>query len=98
MVIEQPSFAVGGEVHPKKSKPPIRYDESQIQRLTLGHGIYELGCFESNFLAPQNIDDLQGCRFVPYTFSETIRHRWYQAGSKYWFPGFCFDSGPNLQP
>ena len=41
----------------------------------------------------------QGCRFVPYTFSETIRHRWYQARSKYW----CFtrlwrlDSGPNLQ-
>ena len=29
---------------------------------------------------------VQGCRFVPYTFSETIRHRWYQAGSKYW----CF--------
>ena len=28
----------------------------------------------------------QGCRFVPDTFSETIRHRWYQAGSKYW----CF--------
>ena len=25
-------------------------------------------------------------------------HRWYQAGSKYWFPGFGFDSGPNLQP
>ena len=22
-----------------------------------------------------------GCRFVPYTFSETIRHGWYQAGS-----------------
>ena len=34
----------------------------------------------------------QGCRFVPYTFSETIRHRWDQAGSKYWFPGFGFDS------
>ena len=29
---------------------------------------------------------VQGCRFVPYTFSETIRHRWYQAGCKYW----CF--------
>ena len=28
----------------------------------------------------------QGCRFGPYTFSDTIRHRWYQAGSKYWFP------------
>ncbi len=28
----------------------------------------------------------QGCRFVPYTFSETSRHRWYQKGSKYW----CF--------
>ena len=25
-------------------------------------------------------------------------HRWYQAGSKYWFPGFGFDSGPNLHP
>ena len=32
------------------------------------------------------------------TFSETIRHRWYQAGSKYWFLGFGFHSGPNLQP
>ena len=30
----------------------------------------------------------QGCRFVPYTFSETIRHRWYEAGSKDWLPGF----------
>ncbi len=31
----------------------------------------------------------QGCRFVPYTCSETIRHRWYQKGSKYWWnPGF----------
>ena len=28
----------------------------------------------------------QGCRFVPYTFSEI------------WFPGSGFDSGPNLQP
>ena len=28
----------------------------------------------------------QGCRFVPYTFLETSRHRWYnQAGSKYWW-------------
>ena len=27
----------------------------------------------------------QGCKFVPYTSSETIRHRWYQAGSKYWW-------------
>ena len=26
----------------------------------------------------------QGCRFVTYTSSETIHHRWYQAGSKYW--------------
>ena len=33
---------------------------------------------------------VQGCRFVPYTFSETIRHRWYlSAGSKYW----CFSPG-----
>ena len=28
---------------------------------------------------------LPGCRFVPYTFSETIRHRWYPSGSKYWW-------------
>ena len=34
----------------------------------------------SNFLVRE-----QGCRFVPYTFSETIHHRWYQAGSKYWW-------------
>ena len=27
---------------------------------------------------------LQGCRFVPYTSSETTRHRWYRAASKYW--------------
>ena len=32
------------------------------------------------------------------TSSETSRHRWYYYGSKYWFPGFGFDSGPNLQP
>ncbi len=31
-------------------------------------------------------------------FSETIRHRWCQAGSKYWFLGLGFDSGPNLKP
>ena len=32
---------------------------------------------------------------------QTIRHRWCFYGSKYWiywFPGFGFDSGPNLQP
>ncbi len=29
----------------------------------------------------------QGCRFVPSTFSETIRHRWYLwIYCKYWFP------------
>ena len=43
----------------------------------------------------------QGCRFVPYTCSETIRHRWYlpldlNIGVS---PGFgSFDPGPNLQP
>ena len=37
-------------------------------------------------------------QIVPYTFSKTSRHRWYQAGTKYWFPGFGFDSGPNVQP
>ena len=42
---------------------------------------------------------LQGCRFVPYTFSETISH-WsvptYILNIA--FHGFGFDSGPNLQP
>ena len=34
----------------------------------------------------KSLQKLQGCRFVPYTFSETRpRHRWYQAGSKYWW-------------
>ena len=37
----------------------------------------------------RNANSRQGCRFVPYTSSETIRHRWYQKGSKYCcFPGF----------
>ena len=27
----------------------------------------------------------RGCRFVPRTCSETIRHRWYQSWSKYWW-------------
>ncbi len=39
--------------------------------------------------------DEQGCRFVPYTFSETIRHRWLNIGeTRVW----RLDSGPNLQP
>ncbi len=42
----------------------------------------------------------RGCRFVPSTFSETIRHRWYQKGSKYWWftRVWRLDSGTNLQP
>ena len=31
----------------------------------------------------------QGCRFVPYTFSDTLRQRWYQAGSKIGFQGLA---------
>ncbi len=38
-----------------------------------------------------------GCRFVPYTSSETIRPTWY-LGVILVKPGFGFDSGPNLQP
>ena len=50
-------------------------------------------------LHPQNHVTLSRLQMCPRkTCSETIRHRWYQAGSKYWFPGFGFDSGPNLQP
>ena len=33
------------------------------------------------------------CRFVPSTVSQTDLNI-----SKYWFAGFGFDSGPNLQP
>ena len=39
----------------------------------------------------------QGCRFVPCTFfGKKATDGTY--GSKYWFPGFGFDSGPNRQP
>ena len=37
----------------------------------------------------------QGCRFVPYPFSET-KPQMVPTDPKYWFPGFGFDSGPNL--
>ena len=40
--------------------------------------------------------EYQGCRFAPCTCSETKPQMGH--GSKYWFPGFGFDSGPNLQP
>ena len=38
----------------------------------------------------------QDCRCVPYIFGNKAANGTY--GSKYWFPGFGFDSGPNLQP
>ena len=43
-------------------------------------------CVQASWFGKNGSLKFQGCRFVPYTFSETIRHRWSQAGSKYWFP------------
>ena len=39
---------------------------------------------KQNPKAPNAAVEIQACRFVPYTSSETIRHRWNEAGSKYW--------------
>ena len=40
----------------------------------------------------------RGCRFVPYRFWETkARDGTGPRDLRYWFPGFGFDSGPNLQ-
>ena len=41
----------------------------------------------------------RGYRFVPYTVSENIRHRWYYYGSKYWWNQdlAAWWNGPNLQ-
>ncbi len=51
--------------------------------LTSPYALYGTGIF------PPTISRLQIC--PRNRISETFRHRWYQAGSKYWF------SGPNLQ-
>ena len=79
--------------HPKETIPIIPYSrrhflESMISKL-------------SRLLGNVSFCRLiRGCRFVPYTFSDSIRHRWYQAGSRYWWVPrvWRLDSGPNLQP
>ena len=50
-----------------------------------------LGC-------PWNFLQDQGCRFVPEKHFRKQSAIDGTYGSKYWFPGFGFDSGPNLQP
>ena len=47
------------------------------------------------------ITKLQGCRFVPYTFSETIRQMVPSTGSKYfqglaWIQGQIYNNFPNV--
>ena len=39
----------------------------------------------------------QGCRFVPYTFSERSRHRWVPKDLN-WFAEFGFDSAKSTKP
>ena len=41
---------------------------------------------------------IQGCRFVPEKHFRKLSATDGSYESKYWFPGFGFDSGPNLQP
>ena len=79
--------------HPKETIPIIPYSrrhflESMISKL-------------SRLLGNVSFCRLiRGCRFVPYTNSDSIRHRWYQAGSRYWWVPrvWKLDSGPNLHP
>ena len=71
-----------GRSFPRHSAIAMELSEEQRGSLALfreagGQNQNPKGC-------PFGIGAKQGCRFVPYTFSETIRYIYDTYGSKYW--------------
>ena len=75
----------------------MELEKSTVRKIDIFHDFQSLNLhFFFIFFSPRSpFSRLQIC--PPKTFSET-KPQMVPMDPKYWFPGFGFDSGPNLQP